>query len=232
MRSYYCLGCGKTAITREKLQSMDKATMTSTTINLNSFSDAPSLQSILEQPLEKKSGELKYIMYQAPTIECLNKEVEKHEYGVCMRKFIVPTLCMRRWCRTLENRTSNHLAIHHRSQMMGGIYRILVHVGVRYGPPGSKRLVYFIDDMNMPFVDKYDTQSAIELMRQSIDYKGWFDKVHWHPMCWTLLFTKNVYGRRYLRFRQMGQKGLDIRFKFYTYVDGIFLPRSKWPWKR
>lgn len=31
--------------------------------------------------------------------------------------------------------------------------------------------------MNMPFVDKYDTQSAIELMRQSVDYKGWFDKV-------------------------------------------------------
>lgn len=53
----------------------------------------------------------------------------------------------------------------------------LLIAGVRYGPPGSKRLVYFVDDMNMPFVDKYDTQSAIELMRQSIDYKGWFDKV-------------------------------------------------------
>ncbi len=49
--------------------------------------------------------------------------------------------------------------------------------GVRYGPPESRRLVYFVDDMNMPFVDKYDTQSAIELLRQSIDYKGWFDKV-------------------------------------------------------
>lgn len=49
--------------------------------------------------------------------------------------------------------------------------------GVRFGPPGSKRLVYFVDDMNMPFVDKYDTQSAIELIRQSVDYRGWFDKV-------------------------------------------------------
>lgn len=47
----------------------------------------------------------------------------------------------------------------------------------RYGPPGAKRLVYFVDDMNMPFVDKYDTQSAIELIRQSVDYRGWFDKV-------------------------------------------------------
>lgn len=51
------------------------------------------------------------------------------------------------------------------------------HAGVRFGPPGSKRLVYFVDDMNMPFVDKYDTQSAIELIRQSVDYRGWFDKV-------------------------------------------------------
>ncbi len=31
--------------------------------------------------------------------------------------------------------------------------------------------------MNMPFVDKYDTQSAIELIRQSVDYRGWYDKV-------------------------------------------------------
>ena len=49
--------------------------------------------------------------------------------------------------------------------------------GVRYGPPGSKQLIYFVDDCNMPFVDKYDTQSAIELMRQSVDYRGWYDKV-------------------------------------------------------
>ena len=46
--------------------------------------------------------------------------------------------------------------------------------GVRFGPPGSRRLVYFLDDLNMPFVDKYDTQSAIELARQFVDYKGWY----------------------------------------------------------
>jgi dynein heavy chain len=83
-----------------KLKNMNADTMSFYTINMNSFSDAPSLQVILEQPLEKKSG-------------------------------------------------------------------------VRYGPPGSRRLVYFVDDMNMPFVDKYDTQSAIELLRQMIDYHGW-----------------------------------------------------------
>ncbi|KAK9843805.1 hypothetical protein WJX81_007069 [Elliptochloris bilobata] len=97
-------GSGKTAIMQHKLRALDADTLCYAAINLNSFSDAPALQTILEQSLEKKSG-------------------------------------------------------------------------VRFGPPGSKRLVYFVDDMNMPFVDKYDTQSAIELLRQSLDYKGWFDKV-------------------------------------------------------
>lgn len=41
---------------RKKLQAMDADAMSHVTINLNSFSDAPSLQPILEQPLEKKSG--------------------------------------------------------------------------------------------------------------------------------------------------------------------------------
>ena len=34
--------------------------------------------------------------------------------------------------------------------------------------------MYFIDDLNMPYVDKYDTQSAIELARQMVDYRGWY----------------------------------------------------------
>ena len=97
-------GTGKSAIMNNRLKSMDSEHWTFETVPLNSFSDAPSLQLILEGPLEKKSG-------------------------------------------------------------------------VRFGPIGNKRLVYFIDDMNMPFVDKYDTQSAIELVRQSVDYQGWFDKV-------------------------------------------------------
>ena len=49
-------GTGKTAMMRNMLASMDGDSVTSTTINLNSYSDAPSLQPILENPLEKKSG--------------------------------------------------------------------------------------------------------------------------------------------------------------------------------
>ena len=47
--------------------------------------------------------------------------------------------------------------------------------GSIFGPPGSKRLVYFVDDINMPTPDKYGTQSAIALMRQQVDYGGFYD---------------------------------------------------------
>ena len=44
-----------------------------------------------------------------------------------------------------------------------------------FGPPGLKRLVYLLDDLNMPTPDKYGTQSAIALLRQQIDYGGFYD---------------------------------------------------------
>ena len=96
-------GSGKTALMRDKLAELDPEAWSSFTINMHSFLDAPALQIIIEQPLEKKSG-------------------------------------------------------------------------VRFGPPGSRRLIYLVDDMNMPYVDKYDTQSPIELLRQFVDYRGWYDK--------------------------------------------------------
>jgi dynein heavy chain len=47
--------------------------------------------------------------------------------------------------------------------------------GSSYGPPGAVKLVYFIDDLNLPEVDPYGTQSAIGLLRQHIDYGHWYD---------------------------------------------------------
>ena len=38
--------------------------------------------------------------------------------------------------------------------------------GRNYGPPGTKKLVYFIDDMNMPEVDTYGTVQPHALIRQ------------------------------------------------------------------
>uniref|UniRef100_A0A8C4MVE0 Dynein axonemal heavy chain 11 n=1 Tax=Equus asinus asinus TaxID=83772 RepID=A0A8C4MVE0_EQUAS len=48
--------------------------------------------------------------------------------------------------------------------------------GRNYGPGGNKKLVYFIDDMNMPKVDPYGTVQPHTLIRQHIDYGHWYDK--------------------------------------------------------
>ena len=47
--------------------------------------------------------------------------------------------------------------------------------GTIFGPPGTKKLIYFIDDLNMPAPDKYGTQSAIAILRQHKDYGGFYD---------------------------------------------------------
>ena len=47
--------------------------------------------------------------------------------------------------------------------------------GSNYGPPGTGRLVYFIDDMNLPEVDQYNTQSAIAHLRQHCEYEHCYE---------------------------------------------------------
>jgi dynein heavy chain len=47
--------------------------------------------------------------------------------------------------------------------------------GTNFGPPGQAKLIYFVDDINLPEVDKYDTQSAIALLRQHIEYEHQYD---------------------------------------------------------
>ncbi|XP_075803650.1 dynein axonemal heavy chain 11 [Microtus pennsylvanicus] len=48
--------------------------------------------------------------------------------------------------------------------------------GRNYGPRGNKKLVYFIDDLNMPEVDAYGTVQPHALLRQHIDYGHWYDR--------------------------------------------------------
>eukprot|EP00304_Pavlova_gyrans_P007309 CAMPEP_0206033414 /NCGR_PEP_ID=MMETSP1466-20131121/638_1 /ASSEMBLY_ACC=CAM_ASM_001126 /TAXON_ID=44452 /ORGANISM="Pavlova gyrans, Strain CCMP608" /LENGTH=2403 /DNA_ID=CAMNT_0053407607 /DNA_START=23 /DNA_END=7231 /DNA_ORIENTATION=+ len=95
-------GTAKTSLLQMLLKAQDPDTNVHFNINFNSFTGAESLQPMLEQPLEKKTGS-------------------------------------------------------------------------SFGPPGTKKLIYFIDDFNMPAPDKYGTQSAIELARQQVDYGGFYD---------------------------------------------------------
>lgn len=49
-------------------------------------------------------------------------------------------------------------------------------VGKMYGPPIGKKLLFFIDDINMPRRDDYETQQPIALIRQIVDYELVYDR--------------------------------------------------------
>ncbi|OAJ37788.1 hypothetical protein BDEG_21780 [Batrachochytrium dendrobatidis JEL423] len=62
--------------------------------------------------------------------------------------------------------------------------------GRNYGPPGNKKIIYFLDDLNMPEVDKYGTASPHTLLRQFLDYKHWYDR--------TKLTLKEIHNCQYV----------------------------------
>ncbi|XP_026040676.1 dynein heavy chain 11, axonemal isoform X2 [Astatotilapia calliptera] len=48
--------------------------------------------------------------------------------------------------------------------------------GRSYSPVGNRRLIYFIDDMNMPAMDNYGTVQPHTLIRQHLDYGHCYDR--------------------------------------------------------
>jgi dynein heavy chain len=48
--------------------------------------------------------------------------------------------------------------------------------GRMFGPPATKRLVYFLDDLNLPYVEEYGTQNSLALLVQQMDHGTIFDR--------------------------------------------------------
>lgn len=69
-----------------------------------------------------------------------------------------------------------------------------------YGPPIGKKLVCFIDDMNMPQVDTYGTQQPIALLKLFLELGGMYDRgkeLNWKSftdICKLIYFRQHLFS--------------------------------------
>lgn len=90
------------------------------------------------------------------------------------------------------------------------------------GPPSKKRLVVFVDDINMPKVDLYGTQQPIAFLKLLIEHQSWYDRKD-------LLF-KNVRDTQFVAAMAPpggGRNELDPRFVSLFTVFNIMFPEDE-----
>ncbi|KAM9002992.1 dynein axonemal heavy chain 9 [Sarcophilus harrisii] len=88
--------------------------------------------------------------------------------------------------------------------------------GRNYGPPGTKKLIYFIDDMNMPEVDAYGTVQPHTLIRQYMDYGHWYDR--------NKLFLKEIINVQYVACMNPTAGSFTINPRLQRHFSTFVLP--------
>ncbi|GAB1597647.1 dynein beta chain, ciliary isoform X1, partial [Argonauta hians] len=90
--------------------------------------------------------------------------------------------------------------------------------GRNYGPIGNKQLIYFVDDMNMPEVDKYFTVQPHTILRQHLDYSHWYDR--------TKLTLKEIHNTQYVACMNptAGSFTIDARLQRHFCVLAVNFP--------
>ncbi|XP_062567134.1 dynein beta chain, ciliary-like [Saccostrea cucullata] len=93
--------------------------------------------------------------------------------------------------------------------------------GRNFGPPGTRRLIYFVDDMNMPEVDKYFTVQPHTLIRQHIDHSHWYDR--------NKLTLKEIHNTQYVACMNptAGSFTIDSRLQRHFCVFSINFPNNE-----
>uniref|UniRef100_A0A4W4HCE4 Dynein, axonemal, heavy polypeptide 9 like n=1 Tax=Electrophorus electricus TaxID=8005 RepID=A0A4W4HCE4_ELEEL len=93
--------------------------------------------------------------------------------------------------------------------------------GRNFAPPGTKKLIYFIDDLNMPEVDAYGTVQPHTLIRQHLDYSHWYDRQR--------LVLKDIHNCQYVTCMNptAGSFSVNPRLQRHFSVFAVNFPRSE-----
>ena len=93
--------------------------------------------------------------------------------------------------------------------------------GKNYGPPGNKKLIYFLDDMNMPEVDEYGTVGPHTIIRQHLDYGHWYDR--------NKLTLKEIHNTQYMASMNptAGSFTIDPRLQRHFATFSVVFPNQE-----
>lgn len=93
--------------------------------------------------------------------------------------------------------------------------------GKTFAPIGKYKLLQFIDDLNMPQQDSYETQTAISLLRQHKDYEHWYER----GTKWALRDIKNTMYITSMN-PTAGSFLVDPRLQRWFWISAISFPEQ------